>query len=108
MQTKVFMRRLNLHKVNQKIKSYVGFLKRSNKIVYGLDNFEKKTVSLIVYSSELSANSKEKCEKIASKNNCKCYEIESNEFLELVPNEKIMAFASRDEGLSKAIQEELD
>ena len=102
------MGRLNLLKINNKVKSYYGFLERARQVVYGVDNFEKKKLYLIMYSSALSDSSKERCHRLGEKNNCKVYEIEKSDFFELTKNDKILAIASKSEELAKAIISQME
>lgn len=51
-----------------KISSFIGFAIKSNKIVKGLDDLEKtkKRVQLVLYTTDLNENSKQKLDKLTS------------------------------------------
>lgn len=51
-----------------KISTFIGFAIKSNKIVKGLDDLEKtkKRVQLVLYTTDLNENSKQKLDKLTS------------------------------------------
>ncbi len=102
------MRRSNLLKINGKIKAYYGFLERSRELVYGVDNFAKQKLYLILISSDLSQNAKDRASLKAKTYNCKLFELESKEFNDLVKNEKIKAVGAKSEELANAIISQLE
>ena len=95
--------------ISQKLRTYIGFAKKSRSIIYGVDNFEKKHVDLILISKSLGINARKKCEKIAEKNSIKIFQLESSEFHEMgFESEKIKAMAIINFQLAKAIEEQLN
>lgn len=87
-----------------KIKTYIGFAKKSRQIIYGLDSIKEKKAYIIVYSEGLSESSKNGCVKAAIKSGCKTYQISDDDMLELMNIEKIKAFAITNSELAKAIE----
>jgi len=87
-----------------KIKTYVGFAKKSKQIIFGLDIIKEKKVHIIIYAEGLSEQSKSGCVKASNKNGCKSYQISNEEMLELLNIDKIKAFAITNQDLAKAIE----
>lgn len=92
----------------QKISSYLGFAIKSREIVYGTDNLEKKKSYLILISSALKENSKNKCELASKKWGCPLKIIEEDEFKQLNLDEKIKVVSITNEQLAKAIDNVLN
>ena len=90
-----------------KIKSYIGFAIKSRTIIYGVDSIKEKKVKVIFFSESLSDSSKNNCEKIANKNNCKYYQLTDEQMLELTQNNKIKAFAITNSDLAAAIEKNM-
>ena len=86
-----------------KIKTYIGFAKKSKSIVFGLDSIKDKKVELIMFSESLSESSKLSCVKEAEKNKCNYYEISAEEMYVLIGLDKVKAFAIINKDLAKAI-----
>jgi len=82
----------------EKIKAYIGFAKKSGNIAFGIDNALSKKSKLILYSSELSDNSKNKIKnsKIES------IEFDKDEFNKL--GESALVIGILDKSLSNAIK----
>lgn len=93
-----------------KIKTYIGFAKRSKTIMYGVDEIIKdiKKCELILVSSALSKSSLESLQKTAMKNKRKVYIVAENEFNQNLNSIFIKAIAITDKNLSDAIKKELD
>lgn len=51
-----------------KISTFIGFAVKSNKIIKGLDDLEKtkKRIYLVLYTTDLNENSKQKLDKLTS------------------------------------------
>lgn len=86
----------------QKIKTYIGFAKKSNSIVYGVDNLKEKKVNLVFYSKTISDSSKQRCVSLKEKG-VNVFEIEDNNMLEIIENVSVKAFGIKNEELAKAI-----
>ena len=95
-------------KINQKIKSYYGFLERSRELVYGVDNLNEKKLYLILISKSLSQNAKDKAVLKAKANGCKLFELDDNEMTELTKNIKIKAVGAKNQELANAIISQLE
>ena len=92
---------------NKKIKAYVGFAKKSRKIVYGTDDIIKtKNCKIILISDELSDGSVKKIENFIKNNNINILEFDSKSYLEIIDNISIKAVAITDENLAIAIKKE--
>lgn len=95
--------------ISQKLRTYIGFAKKSRSIIYGVDNFEKKHVDLILISNTLGINARKKCEKIADKNSIRIFELQRSELCEMgFEDEQIKAMAIINFQLAKAIEEQLN
>ena len=92
-----------------KIKTYIGFAIKSNKIKYGVDDIIKSNkTSLILFSDLLAESSCKKLQNFAEKTNSKVIKVSSNEFLELFDeNYNIKAVAILDNNLANAINKEM-
>ena len=86
----------------QKIKTYIGFAKKSNSIVYGVDSIKEKKVNVVIYSKGLSQSSKQRCVSLEEKG-VKVFEITDEQMLEIIENISVKAFAIKNEELAKAI-----
>lgn len=87
-----------------KLSTYIGFAKKSNKIVVGTDNIiASNKCKIVLVSDELSDNSKKKIEKIY-----KVFKISANVFNEVVNMEAVKAVAITDENLASAIRNLLE
>lgn len=93
-----------------KIKTYIGFAKRSRTVVFGVDEIIKeiKKCECILASSTLSQSSLQKLQKFAAKIKQKVYLLAENKFNHNLDNEFIKAIAITDKNLSDAIKKELD
>ena len=92
-----------------KIKSYIGFSKKSRNIIYGTDDILKlmKKCYIVICSNSLSRNSLNKLEMGAQKESLKIYILENNEFNDIIENGNIKAVAITDKNLSDAIKIQL-
>ena len=93
-----------------KIKTYIGFAKRSKNIIYGVDEIIKaiKKCEVIMVSSALAKSSLEKLQKIATKSKKNIYIVAESEFNNQLNSIFIKAIAITDKSLSDAIKKELD
>lgn len=93
-----------------KIKTYIGFAKRSRTVIFGVDEIIKtlKKCELILASSALSQSSLEKLQKSAAKIKRNVYVIAEEEFNQNLNSVFIKAIAITDKNLSDAIKKELD
>lgn len=91
----------------QKIKTYVGFAFKSGKCVLGVDNLVKVSrPMLVLYSSDLSENSKKKAIESASLHSQQAVEIAN--FKNISPREGCKALGIKDESLAGAIIKQLN
>ena len=93
-----------------KIKTYIGFAKRSKTIIYGVDEIIEaiKKSEIILVSDALSQSSLEKLQKTATKNKKQIFVLAENEFNQHLNSLFIKAIAITDKNLSDAIKKELD
>ena len=81
--------------LKSKIQTYLGFAKKSNAIVYGLDNLEKyfKKNCLVLYSNNLSENSLNKLSRLVAERKWKMGVLKNQTIDELlfVDNCKILS-----------------
>ncbi len=90
-----------------KIKTYVGFAFKAGKCVLGVDNIVKlNRPVLILYSNEISNNSKSKLGDFAIKHNQVSVELE--DFTFVAPREGVKALAIKDKNLAIAITKQLN
>lgn len=88
--------------VLNKIKTYIGFAKKSRALNYGIDNI--KNPKLIIISNELAASSKSQAEKEAKKYNCNIIEISQLDMNYLLDSENIKAISINNKDLASAIE----
>lgn len=86
----------------QKIKSYIGFAKKSNALVYGVDMIREKRVYVAVYSNSLAEASKQRCESLKEKGT-KVYEVDDRVMFDLTQMPNVKALGIKNEELAKAI-----
>ena len=87
-----------------KIKTYIGFAIKSNKILLGTDNIlASNKPKLVLISDELSENA----EKKLSKNN-KCFKLKKQEFETAVTINGVKAIAVVDVSLAETIKKLLE
>ena len=92
----------------EKIRSYVLFAIKSGHIIFGVEQIVKaKAVEVILYSSSLSENSKNKLKYYANIKNIVIAEIENQEYMEIINKNNILALAVSDKNLAKAIKDNL-
>lgn len=93
-----------------KIKTYIGFAKRSKTIIYGVDDIEKQIgrCGVILFSSALSESSAKNLERLATKKHIQIYKLEEEDFNQKLDSIVIKAVAITDKNLSEAIKKELD
>lgn len=90
-------------KTINKVKSYIGFAKKSGKLKIGSDNIlAYKKFSVIIFSRDISENSKNKLLNHANKFNFSVKEIDSTLFTQILESESIKAIALLDENLANA------
>ena len=91
-----------------KIKTYIGFAIKSRKIKFGVDDILKlKNVNLIMVSESLSDSGMKKLEGFAERKSIELVKFSENDFLELIQNVNIKAFAILDENMAVAIKKNL-
>ena len=87
----------------KKIKSYIGFAKKSGKIKIGTDNIlAYKKNSVIILSESISDNAKNKLNNHANKTSSNIICIKNNLMQELVDSDTIKAVSIVDENLALA------
>lgn len=86
----------------QKIKTYIGFAKKSNSIIYGVDSIREKKVNVVIYSNSLAQSSKQRCVSLEERG-VKTFEITDEQMLEIIENVSVKAFGIKNEELAKAI-----
>lgn len=87
-----------------KVKSFLGFAKKSRNIIYGVDDIVKsRKVQLVILSKELADNSKQKIEKFLENKNIYKFEIDKKDFADLLQSDVIKICAITDANLAKAI-----
>lgn len=93
-----------------KIKSYIGFAKRSRQFILGISAIEKYIGSceIILFSSSLARSSAEKLLNLAKKKNVLIFCLDQHDMTEIVENANIKAIAITDKNLSAAIKNVLD
>lgn len=84
-----------------KIKAYVGFAFKKKSVLIGVDNIKKfkHNIDLILFSEDLSENSKK---QLLSTNFAK-FELKKEEFAEIVTKSDIKAIAIVDKNLASEI-----
>lgn len=88
-----------------KIKSYVGFAKKSGNLVIGLDNLLKSfKVKLVIISDELSGSSLNKLDNFVKNKGIDKLVLSSKLLGEIIGSEMIKVFAITDKGLADAIK----
>ncbi len=95
-----------------KIESYLGFAKKSRNLVEGIHTCEvyakKKKIELIITASDLGKSSKEKIEKICSKEVILLENYSTKEKLgEIIGKEQAGVIGIIDKHFAKIIQEEI-
>lgn len=85
-----------------KIKAYVGFAIKSNKIVYGVDNILlSRQVHVVIYDVDLADNSLSKLTKYLENNNIEG--LKTDKLKEIVNRDNCKVIGIKDKNLSKAI-----
>lgn len=91
--------------VSDKIKSYIGFARKSRNVIYGVDDILKsKQVQIIFYVNNLAINSKNKLDNFTLNKNILKICLSSDEIFELLQNNNIKVFAITDKNLANAIK----
>ena len=91
-----------------KVKTYVGFAIKSQKIKYGVDDIVKlKSASLILVSDALAESGQGKVMAYALKKSVKLITIEVGIFNEIIQNTSVKAAAILDDNLADAIKKNL-
>ena len=88
----------------KKIKTYIGFAKKSGSIIYGIDALCVKRTDLMYLSNLLSLSSRDKCLNTANKNKTKVFVVEQEIIDEITSSTNIKAFGIKNKQLSNAIQ----
>ena len=89
-----------------KIKSYIGFAKKSRNIKIGIDNIlAYKKFSVIIFSRDISENSKNKLKNYAEKLNVVAIEVDSLLTEYVFDTDRIKAFSITNENLAKSCVE---
>lgn len=96
-----------------KLKSYIGFARKSGNLVTGtatvIYTMEKKKVKLLIISEDASENTKKKLIKIAEKNNIKYVIYENGQELSDGAGQGYKtSFAVLDDNFAKVILNEID
>ncbi|MBR2909499.1 MAG: hypothetical protein IKC11_04035 [Clostridia bacterium] len=86
----------------QKIKTYIGFAKKSNSVVYGVDSIKEKKVNVVIYSNALAEASKQRCVSLRGQG-VKVFEVTDEQMLEIIENVSVKAFGIKNKELAKAI-----
>lgn len=91
--------------MENKLATYLGFAKKSGKIVYGVDNIldKSKKAIMLMCDKSLSENSFSKIKNISERVNIKIYVTDNLDKILNTTNCKAIAITSKD--LAKAIQE---
>ena len=89
-----------------KIKTYIGFAKKSRNVIYGVDDIIKliKKCDLILAAGNLAESSFSKLSITAQKNNKQVYVISEQDFEDCFDSKFIKAAAITDKNLSDAIK----
>ena len=92
-----------------KIKSYVGFATKMNKVVFGVDNIKncKKKQYVILYDDSLSENSVRKVTAYSNLKNIRLIKVDYN-LAEAFKREIVKIISILDESLAKAILTEVE
>ena len=89
--------------LQSKVKTYIGFAKKSGKIKIGTDNIlAYKKNSVIIFSRDISDNAKNKLVNYKSKTGSTLVEIGNNLIISLLDSESIKAISIIDKSLGDA------
>lgn len=93
-----------------KIKSYLGFAKKSNEIIYGFDNLNttKKNIKLILYSDSISEKSLKNLRYLANEKKWKMAKLIKTSLDELLNTSNCKIVGIINENLAKAILKQKD
>lgn len=91
---------------NSKLKSYLGFSIKSNKIIFGIDNLEttKKNVSLVICCKTLADNSFKKLCSLCNKRKWILVQTNNLTISELISRENCRILGILDTNLADAIK----
>lgn len=90
-----------------KIKTYIGFAKKSKNIIYGVDDILKsKSVQLIIISDLLASSSKNKLQKYIDNSKIPYFTLEPNNFFEIIGLDAVKVCGITDKNLANAINVE--
>ena len=88
-----------------KIKTYINFAKRSNNIIYGVDDILKsKHLYLVLISNDLSESSKNKLQKYIESKKITYFFLTNTQISEFCNNDSVKVFAITDKNLANAIK----
>ena len=95
---------------NSKIKSYLGFAKKSNEIIYGIDNLEQynKKISLVVYSNEISERSLKVLNNLVINKKWKMVKLKNLKLDDLLYTKNCKVIGIKNENLGNAILKQVD
>ena len=91
-----------------KIKTYVNFAKKSNKILFGVDDIVKsKNICLILISNDLASSSKNKLQNYTEKHKIINFYLTNSQIFEICEIQSVKVIAITDKNLANAIKENL-
>lgn len=89
----------------ENVKKYYGFARKSGVVAIGVDKIMTcRNAYIIMASSDLSQNAKNRLQRRAEKLNSIYQEYEPNEFQQIEPNSSIKAVAIKSKELAAAMQ----
>lgn len=89
-----------------KVKTYINFAKKSNNILYGIDDiFKSKKCYLILISDELSLSSKNKLQIYIEKYKIIYKTLSNSQFFEICGKDAVKVLAITDKNLANAIKD---
>ena len=93
---------------NSKLKSYLGFSIKSNKIIFGIDNLEstKKNVRLVICCNTLADNSFKKLCNLCYRRDWKLVQLTNSTISELIQRENCRILGILDSNLANAIEKQ--
>ena len=95
---------------NSKIQSYLGFAKKSNDIIYGIDNLKEynKKMPLVIYSDEISERSLKVLNNLVEEKKWKMIKLKNLKLDDLLFTQNCKVIGIKNENLSKAILEQAE
>ena len=91
---------------NSKLKSYLGFSIKSNKVIFGIDNLEatKKPVQLVICCNTIAENSFKKLSFLCYRNDWTLVQTTKSTIAEMIKRENCKIIGILDSNLAKAIK----